>query len=348
MVELPNDALYLAASDRPPRREARAVQGRLQKATEIEDMESLNPQTLYSTEVYEPQIRDSRGTYRLWGTRGSIPVSGPQYVRHGGNTSCFEFAHGGNRIIFDAGSGLREVGLTMLQGPPHKIHLFITHTHWDHIHGFPFFAPAYMAGYDIAVYAAPNLEQDLESIFRGQLDRAYFPVQMEDMQAHLEFNYIEDAPVRIGDVEISWESTFHPGATVGYKMTVEDHQLVYIPDNEFLKGYMGAPQSVLSDEDAATYGDLVEFCRGADVLLHEAQYTHEEYPIKVGWGHTSVANACALVNMSDVKKWIVIHHDPSHRDDFLQEKLNLTRQILSDIGCSTEVQHGYDGLMGYL
>ncbi len=300
------------------------------------------------SELYEPEIDATHGMYRLWGTRGSIPVSGPQYVRHGGNTSCMEFAHGGERIIFDAGSGLREVGLSLLKAPPRRIHLFITHTHWDHIQGFPFFAPAYIAGYEISVYAAPNVEQDLESIFRGQLDRAYFPVQMEDMQAHLEFNYIKDEPVRIGDVEISWETTFHPGATVGYKMTVGDRQLVYMPDNEFLKGYMGEPLRELTGENEATYGQLVDFCTGVDVLLHEAQYTQEEYPIKVGWGHTSVANACTLAKVCGAKRWMVIHHDPSHGDEFLQNKLNLTRQILRGMGCSAEVQHGCDGLVGYL
>ena len=311
-------------------------------------MDIPHSQTRYSTDIYEPQMRSSHGTYKLWGSRGSIPVSGPQYVRHGGNTSCLEFAHGENRIIFDAGSGLRQVGLSMAQEPPHKIHLFITHTHWDHIQGFPFFAPAYMAGYEIAVYAAHSVDRDLESIFRGQLDRAYFPVQMEDMQANLEFNYIEDQPIRIGDVEITWEHMFHPGSTVGYKMAVDGRQLVFIPDNEFLKGYMGEPLRQLDGNDTETYGRLVEFCLGADVLIHEAQYTHDEYPIKVGWGHTSVANACTLVGVSDVKKWIVTHHDPSHEDDFLQSKLNLTRQILRDIECSVEVQHGHDGMVGYL
>ena len=311
-------------------------------------MSKPHPQTRYSTERYEPRIRMSHGTYKLWGSRGSIPVSGPQYVRHGGNTSCLEFTHGENRIIFDAGSGLRQVGLSMTQEPAHKIHLFITHTHWDHIQGFPFFAPAYMAGYEIAVYAAPSVDRDLESIFRGQLDRAYFPVQMEDMQARLEFNYIEDQPIRIGDIEISWEHTFHPGFTVGYKMTVDGRQLVFIPDNEFLKGYMGKPLRSIDSTDAETYGQLIEFCRGADVLIHEAQYTHDEYPIKVGWGHTSVPNACTLAKVSEVEKWIVTHHDPSHEDDFLQSKLNLTRQILHEIECSAEVQHGYDGMVGYL
>ncbi len=301
-----------------------------------------------SADLYRPQIQRDSGSYVLWGTRGSIPVSGPQYVRHGGNTSCLEFSHGDERILFDAGSGIREVGLSLISDPPRKLHLFITHTHWDHIQGFPFFAPAYVPGYDIAVYAPPNIDQDLESIFRGQLDRAYFHVQMEDMQAHFEFNYLGEESVQIGDVQIDWEYTFHPGSTVGYKIEVGGRRLAYLPDNEFLKGYLGPPLRELDREVEAIHRRLIDFCSGVDVLLHEAQYTHDEYPEKIGWGHTSVANACTLVKLSGVGKWTIIHHDPAHGDDFLQDKLNLTRQVLRDLDCDVEVFHGYDGQVGYL
>ncbi|MBI2504755.1 MAG: response regulator, partial [Candidatus Latescibacteria bacterium] len=136
--------------------------------------------------VFRPQLRSAHGMFRLWGTRGSIPVSGPGFVRHGGNTSSMEVGHQEDRILFDAGSGIRDLGLSLLAGPPCHLHLFITHTHWDHIQGFPFFAPAFTPGFEITLYAPPNTDKDLESIFRGQLDRAYFPVQMEDMRAHLE------------------------------------------------------------------------------------------------------------------------------------------------------------------
>jgi ribonuclease BN (tRNA processing enzyme) len=293
-------------------------------------------------------MRSERGLVRLWGTRGSIPVSGPKYVRHGGNTSCVEVVHGDERIVFDAGSGIRELGLSLLSEPPCKLHLFITHTHWDHIQGFPFFAPAFIPGYEISVYAAPNIDQDLESIFRGQLDRAYFPVQMEDMKAHIDFNYLGDEPVRIGDMEVSWEYTFHPGATVGYKVAMADKTLAFMPDNEFMRGYLGPPVAVLDDERAAIHNNLVNFLKGVDVLLHEAQYTQDEYPSHIGWGHTSLVNGCILAKLSDVGRWIVIHHDPSHGDDFLQTKLSLKRQILGGIECPVRVENGYDGMVGYL
>ncbi len=300
-------------------------------------------------EVFHPRMREEHGAFRLWGTRGSIPVSGPGFVRHGGNTSCMEVLRGEERLLFDAGSGLRDLGLSLLSGKPRPLHLFITHTHWDHIQGFPFFAPAYIPGYHITIYAPSNVDKDLESIFRGQLDRAYFPVQLEDMRATLAFKDLEEESVEISGVRVSWEHTVHPGATVGYKIEIEGRSLAYVPDNEFLKGYFGPPEAVGPDsEQTMVHARLVEFLAGVDVLIHEAQYTNEEYLNKVGWGHTSLTNGCALARLAGVKRWTITHHDPVHDDEFLEDKLNLTRQVLADLGCRLEVLHAWDGMEGYL
>ncbi len=300
------------------------------------------------TAVFHPEQRADHGYFRLWGTRGSIPVSGPNYARHGGNTSCMEIGCGADRIIFDAGSGIRELGLSVMAEPPHKVHLFITHTHWDHIQGFPFFVPSFVPGFAIDVYAPPNIDTDIESIFRGQLDRAYFPVQMEDMQAKFEFKVLGEETVQIGDVKIDWEYTLHPGATVGYRIDIKGKTLAYIPDNEFLKGYLGPPDEAPKQSIDTVHAKLLELLNGVDVLIHEAQYTAEEYADKIGWGHSSVPNACILAKIAEVGRWIAIHHDPTHSDEFLQDKLNLTRQVLRDLECPIEVVHGYDGMMDYL
>ena len=298
--------------------------------------------------VFNPKQRAEHGYFRLWGTRGSIPVSGPDYIRHGGNTSCMEIGCGDDRIIFDAGSGIRELGLSVMSDPPRKIHLFITHTHWDHIQGFPFFLPSFVSGFEIDVYAPPHADKDIESIFRGQLDRAYFPIQMDDMQAKFEFKILGDETVQIGDVKIDWEYTLHPGATVGYRVDIKGKTLAYIPDNEFLKGYLGPPDQAPEQAVDSVHAQLLKLLNGVDVLIHEAQYTSEEYADKIGWGHSSVANACILAKLAEVGRWIAIHHDPTHSDEFLQGKLNLTRQVLRDLGCPIEVMHGYDGMMDYL
>jgi len=229
------------------------------------------------------------------------------------------------------------------------VHLFITHTHWDHIQGFPFFSPAYIPGYEIDIHAPHNVDKDVESIFGGQLDRAYFPVQMEDMQAQLRFADLVEGSLQIGDVTITWAHAVHPGAAVGYKIQVGDRRLAFFPDNEFLKGYLGDPADLApNDERLAVHREQLAFLADVDVLIHEAQYTNPEYGSKVGWGHSSVGNACALVGLIQPEHWIVPHHDPDHTDDDLQHKLSLTRQILRDLGSSAQVSHGHDGMIEYL
>ncbi len=307
------------------------------------------PEESAAEDEFDPELVTKTGMFRLWGTRGSIPISGSRFARHGGNTSCLEVVHGEDRVIFDAGSGIRDLGLSFVSGAPCKIHLFITHTHWDHIQGFPFFAPAYLPGYEITVYAASNVEKDLKSIFQGQLDRAYFPVQLEDMKANLVFRNLDKDPVQIGSMKITWEYTLHPSPTVGYKIEIGGKSLVFIPDNEFLKGYVGRPDVIVRDDERVeAHDNLIGFLKNVDVLIHEAQYTPQEYSNKIGWGHTSISNGSVLVKLSGAKRWIVTHHDPLHDDHYLENKLNLTQQILQDLDCGVQVLHAYDEMEGFL
>ena len=292
-----------------------------------------------------PVLDTSHGTMSLWGARGSTPTPGARYLRHGGNTSCMSVAHEGQVFIFDAGSGIRDLGQELMDGTVLKLNLFVTHTHWDHIQGFPFFMPAYSPDFEITVWGAEGFGKDLESIFRGQLDRDYFPVQMEDMQSSLRFRHLTENPVMIDGVKVHWEYAQHPGATVGYKIEIGGRKIVWLPDNEFLQGYTGDPEDLTRDHPlVAPYRKIIEFCSDADVVIHEAQYTNEEYIMKIGWGHCSVSNACLLMKFANVRRWIVTHHDPTHDDDLLEDKLGLTRQILGRIDHPMEVQHGHDGL----
>ena len=209
--------------------------------------------------------------------------------------------------------------------------------------------PAFVPGFEINLYASPNLDKDLKSIFQGQLDRAYFPVQMEDMQATLNFHHFGSEPIQIGDMTVSWEYTVHPSATVGYKIQIGEKTIAFIPDNEFLKGYLGPPNVItMAHELAAINMKLINFLSGVDVLIHEAQYPNAEYREKIGWGHSSLSNACALVKLTHPKKWIITHHDPMHDDDFLRDKLNLTQQMLTDLDSYIRAEHAYDGMIEYL
>ncbi len=300
--------------------------------------------------VWNPVLRTDRAHFTMWGTRGSTPTLGARFQRHGGNTSCMSFRVGEEVFIFDAGSGIRDLGIELTAGKIRRVHLFVTHSHWDHIQGFPFFTPAYTAGFEITVYGAPALGQDMESIFRGQLDHKYFPVQMEDMKAKIEFRHLTEAPIRIGDVGVSWEFTNHrPLPTVGYKISAGGQSLVWMPDNEFLHGYLGSPLGVeRSSPLAAPFEKIIRFLEGSDIVMHEAQYMADEYAARVGWGHSSLGNACLLMKLAKVPRWIVTHHDPMHDDVFLERKLNLTRQICEDLGHEIQVSHGYDGMMEYL
>lgn len=297
---------------------------------------------------YAPSLDTTRPHVKLWGTRGSIPVCGSRYAQHGGNTTCFEYNTGKERIMFDAGSGLREAGQSFLAGGPCHIHLFITHTHWDHIQGFPFFTPIYIPGFEITVYGERGFGKNIESLLCGQMDRDYFPIQREDLHAKINFVFLDDAPVKIGEVTVTREFTQHPGATVGFKVTHNGWNVALIPDNEFLQGYLGSPSLLTRDSELVVpYEPMLGFLDGVDLLIHEAQYLPADYPKRIGWGHSNLATACALTKLVGAKKWIVVHHDPDHDDIALHSKLNLTRQILREINHPIDVAHAYDGMSEY-
>lgn len=307
------------------------------------------PEPQAAAPMYAPTLEATRARIVLWGTRGSIPVSGPRYVRYGGNTSCMEYACGNDHLVFDAGSGIRELAFSLLSGGPRHLHLFITHTHWDHIQGFPFFTPIYIPGYEVTIYGERGFGKNHEALLSGQLDRDYFPIQREDLRAKLNFRFLDDEPIFIGDIKVTREFTHHPGATVAFKIEHQGRSIAYVPDNEFLHGYVGPPQDIGRNHELVLPQEpMVNFLTGVDLMLHEAQYLAPEYSKKIGWGHSNLANACVLAKLAAVKKWIVVHHDPAHDDTFLDNKLNLTRQILQEIDCPTEVLHGHDGMVEYL
>ena len=299
--------------------------------------------------VYEPSVNKGQVIIRLWGTRGSIPVSGSRYSRHGGNTSCISIERGDDAIIIDAGSGIRDLGFELARKGPRRIHLFIGHTHWDHIQGFPFFVPAFIPGFEIVVYGASGFGKDLESVFRGQLDRDYFPVQLSDMSAKLEFRKLEGDSLQIGAMKVRWEYMQHPGATLGFRVETGGKSVSYITDNEFLMGYLRNPRAAESDEgQLAPYRKVVDFISGSDLLVAEAQYTNAEYPSKVGWGHCSASNACLLAKLGGITDWIVVHHDPQHDDAFVEEKTQTIRRIARELNHEILIRSGFDGMTEYL
>ncbi len=251
-------------------------------------------------------------TIHFWGVRGSIPCPGPETVRYGGNTSCIEMRVNGERLIFDGGTGLRELGQHMLnEGQPVKASMFFTHSHWDHIQGFPFFVPAILPSNQFEIYGviSPN-GATIEQRLNDQMLHPNFPVPLQIMQAQLKFCDLSiGETVSIGDITITNTLLNHPGEAVGYRVEWNGMAATYITDTEHFPDRL--------DEN------VLYLAQNADVMIYDCTYTDAEYnsetSSKVGWGHSTWQEAVKLAKAANVKKLIVFHHDPLHDDDFMDE-----------------------------
>lgn len=284
---------------------------------------------------------------RFWGTRGSNPVSGPDYVRYGGNTCCLEIRRGKDLIIIDAGTGIRPLGNSLMEEEFDTIHIFIGHTHWDHITGFPFFSPLYKKNMSIIVYAPVGFEKNTKQLFTDMTAYSFFPVRLDEMQSKLTFKELRnDKPYQIGDVTLETHYTYHPGPTFGFKITTPEKKFGYVTDNEMLLGYQGHPKDIREDHALLQpHWDIINFLKGVDFLIHEAQYLPIEYHLKIGWGHSSVTNASVLIKYAGITEWIITHHDPKHTDRDLENKLRLHQKILQDAEVFCYTSLAFDGLI---
>jgi len=266
-------------------------------------------------------------TVRFWGTRGSIATPGQATIKYGGNTACTEVRCGEQLLILDAGTGIRVLGVSLLrefQQRPIKGHIFVGHTHWDHIQGFPFFAPAFNPSNEFAIYSLHGAEKPLDKVFRGQMDSDYFPVLLSDMKAHLEFCELE-SEVHLGETQVSYIFLNHPGLAVGFRISFAGRSLVYISDHEnYGRLAPGGPSPNPMDLEIA------RFAENADLLISEAQYTEEEYAQKKGWGHSTFLDALERAAQAKVKRLAIFHHDPSHDDEFLDGILEFCQKTIAD------------------
>ena len=252
---------------------------------------------------------------KFWGVRGSHPAPGPRTVRYGGNTPCVEVRLGEQVIILDAGTGLIGLGRDLARRPrpaaaPQSYVLLLSHLHHDHIQGFPFFAPAYQPGVSLDVYGPEAFEQALEEVFSRNQNPPLFPVALREMGAAKHFHSLQDGEqiVLKGDIRIrSMSSHAHPGRLLIYRIEHRGLSVVYATDTE---GYVGGDRR------------LAAFARGADLLIHDAQYTEEHYrglkpglPATQGYGHSTAEMACELAGAAGVKQLVLFHHDPGYDDD---------------------------------
>ncbi|MBE9179474.1 MBL fold metallo-hydrolase [Oculatella sp. LEGE 06141] len=263
-------------------------------------------------------------TVRFWGVRGSIACPGESTVRYGGNTSCVEMKVGGRRLIFDGGTGLRGLGQSLLPAMPLEAHMFFTHSHWDHIQGFPFFVPAFVKGNRFKIYGAiaPN-GSTIEQRLNDQMLHPNFPVPLQIMGANLEFHDLEiGESVQIDDILVENALLCHPGEAVGYRINWRGHAAAYVTDTEHFPDRL--------DEN------VLWLARNADLLIYDATYTDDEYysekSSKIGWGHSTWQEAVKVAKAANVKKLVIFHHDPLHNDNFMDQiKENTAQQFPNSV-----------------
>ncbi|MCB9557255.1 MAG: MBL fold metallo-hydrolase [Deltaproteobacteria bacterium] len=244
---------------------------------------------------------------RFWGVRGSLPIPGPSTVKIGGNTPCIEVRAGSEILIFDAGSGIRNLGLRLMKEMPLVARMFFTHFHWDHIQGFPFFGPAFIKGNRFDLFGARKLSSTLADTLSGQMNFPNFPVSLEEMAAQMNFHDLhEGEAVACGDAVITNAELNHPGRCFAYRVDFGGHAIVIASDTEHY-----------SCIDAK----LVALADGADVLIYDSMYTPEEYAgtngasPKTGWGHSTWKEGVKVAKAANVRQLVLYHHDPDHDDE---------------------------------
>ncbi len=281
----------------------------------------------------------------FWGTRGSIPSPGPHTVRYGGNTPCVELrTDAGWLVILDAGTGIRELGRSLIEranGTPIRGDIFLTHAHWDHIQGLPFFAPVFQAGNHFTIWGSASLETSIDRVVRDQMSPVVFPVTFEQLDASIDFRELRtDAADGHAGYRVSSFAVRHPGGALGYRFTDDarpSRALVYISDNEIADGTKYSSSADWRDR-------LVAFAQGASVLVHDATYTLEEYDHHRGWGHSTYRDALELAIDAGVETLVLFHHKPERHDDEVDRRVQECRAHAASRGSRLHVVAAAEGL----
>lgn len=283
----------------------------------------------------EEKELDNRLAVRCWGTRGSIPSPGPATAGFGGNTTCVEIQAGESRIIFDAGTGIRLLGDKLMAEGATRASIFLTHFHWDHIQGFPFFAPVYNPEFDLRIVGPEQEGMDVESLFAGQMGPVYFPIPYEALSANLAFDHLNEGVWEQDGIRMRAMRMRHPSYTVGYRVEAFGRSVVFIPDNELVGGAFPTP--------GGWREKLEKFVEGADILIHDAMYTDEEYPQKAGWGHSTFSQTLELAERAEVKQVFFFHHAPERSDAELNLILRDLRNEVGERGLDLGVHAAFEG-----
>lgn len=277
---------------------------------------------------------------RFWGTRGSLAKPGPHTVRYGGNTSCVEVrSAAGTRLVIDCGTGAHELGQAIMrEGGMSRGHVLISHTHWDHIQGIPFFAPFFVPGNSWDLYAPQGFGESLKDTLAGQMEYTYFPVSTEAFGAAVRYHNLGEGSFTIEDFTVHTRYLNHPALTLAFKVEVDGASIAYACDHEPHSRELALGEGPIEGEDFAH----AEFMDGVDLIIHDAQYLASEYQAKQGWGHSTVEYAVSIARAAHVRKIALTHHDPTRSDEAIDAYLAELRAGL--MSGDPEVFAAYEGL----
>jgi phosphoribosyl 1,2-cyclic phosphodiesterase len=299
-------------------------------------------------------VSSTSARLKFWGVRGSIPVPGPDTLRYGGNTTCVEVRADDEIIVLDAGTGIRSLGAALeneFESRPIKISLLVTHMHWDHIQGFPFFLPSYNDKNLVRIYGYDGADAGLRDILIGQMAAPFFPVKLQDLPGRLVIKKLDKYEFNIGKVRVRAKVMNHPGVCVGYRLDTSAGSIAFLPDTEPFdalklhssKSHLVSPEQTRKRAEEAR-AELVDFLRGCDILILDTQYTDEEYKAHIGWGHGSLSASVALATDANVDKLFLFHHDPVHTDAMLDEMAANARALVKKSGKTLDVEIAREGL----
>ena len=271
----------------------------------------------------------------FWGVRGSVPSPGPTTIRYGGNTSCVSITADDKILILDAGTGIRNLGSAIIRKPDLEIFVIVTHSHWDHIQGFPFFTPIYQPNRPVHMFPTLHKKNVVLASLIDQMDGAHFPITPDQVPSN--FNFVTENPLEFlesNGFHLEMVPMNHPGKAFGYKITIDDKIICYFTDNEIDPPY----------EKSIELNELTNQCRNADILIHDAQYTEDDMPLKHGWGHSLISQVTELGKSAEVKNLVYYHHDPERTDDLLDKELEKAAKTLKENGSSVQPYFAYEGL----
>jgi phosphoribosyl 1,2-cyclic phosphodiesterase len=299
---------------------------------------------------------DTLNYIRFWGVRGSYPAPFGSHMRVGGNTSCVEMRVDNHILVCDGGSGIIPLGNALMgQQDIKELTVILTHYHWDHISGLPFFVPAFVPGWKINIYGPSDSQQEIERRISGQMLDPYFPVELETWMADINYIMTENNQLEYGPFKINTFNVHHPGSTFGYRIQVHDKTIIYASDNEllFIDKNIADRKSEFEPEEwqlieamrTEEKNKTIEQIRNAHVFIHDAQYTPEDYAKKRGWGHSCYIDTANFAMDANVKQLYLFHVDPNYNDAKIEDLHRATTKMIHDRQSRMECHIAREGLI---